>query len=174
MKKISRAQIKNGNTEPSSLGRRTFIKGITAMGAGVVALPLLTNETEAQPPGAPDNGFLSGSSRTEFARQGTLAFHGDKIDWHGFDRYDFVMDMQTLAITPFKAPADEESGNLGDSDKGQLRCVVVVPKQAAPGNPWCWRGVYWNHQPQAEVELLKRRFHIQYITMDHKPVTITK
>ncbi len=83
------------------------------------------------------------------------------------------MDKQTLAITPFKAPAGEQSGDLGNSDKGQLRCVVVVPKQAAPGNPWSWRGVYWNHQPQAEVELLKRGFHIAYISVDPKPGPIT-
>jgi len=78
-----------------------------------------------------------------------------------------------LAITPFKAPAGEESGNLGESDKGQLRCVVVVPKKAAPGKPWSWRGVYWNHQPQAEVELLRRGFHIAYISVDPKPGSLT-
>ena len=143
------------------------------MGAGVAAFPLLTNTAEAQVPAAPDNGIPSGSSRAEVALQVPRAFQGDKIDWHGFDRYDFVMDKQTLAITPFKAPAGEQSGELGISDKGQLRCVVVVPKQAAPGNPWSWRGVYWNHQPQAEVELLKRGFHIAYISVDPKPGPLT-
>ena len=169
MKKISREQKNNRNTEPSSPGRRTFIKKITAMGAGVAALPLLTNVAEAQPPAIPDNGSPSGSGGAEFAHQAPLAFQGDKIDWHGFDRYDFVMDIQTLAIRPCKAPVSEESGNLGTSDKGELRCIVVVPKQAAPGKPWSWRGVYWNHQPQAEVELLKRGFHIAYISVDPKP-----
>ena len=169
MKKMSREQ-NNRNTEPSSPGRRTFVKGIAAMGAGVATFPLLTNTAEAQAPAAPDSGISSRSSRAE----GPLAFRGDKIDWHGFDRYDFVMDMQTLAITPFKAPASEQSGDLGNSDKGHLRCVVVVPKQAAPGNPWSWRGVYWNHQPQAEVELLKRGFHIAYISVDPKPRSSTE
>src|ERR1700730_18743538 len=150
MKKISDQQNRARNTGPSSPDRRTFVKGIAAMGAGVAVFPLLTNTAEAQVPAAPDNGIPSASSRA--ALQVPLAFQGDKIDWHGFDRYDFVMDKQTLAITPFKAPAGEQSGDLGNSDKGQLRCVVVVPKQAAPGNPWSWRGVYWNHQPQAEVE----------------------
>ena len=143
------------------------------MGAGVAALPLLTNAAEAQPLGAPDNGSASGSSMREFAHQAPLAFEGDRIDWHGFDRYDFVMDIETLAITPFKAPIGEESGNLGTSDRGQLRCIVVAPKQAAPGNPWSWRGVYWNHQPQTEVELLKRGFHIAYISVDPKPGSLT-
>jgi hypothetical protein len=165
---------KNRNTEPSSPGRRTFVKGIGAMGASVAAFPLLSNTVEAQAPAAPDNGIPSGSSRAKVALQVPLAFQGDKIDWHGFDRYDFVMDIQTLAITPFKAPASEESGSLGDSDKGQLRCVVVVPKQAARGNPWSWRGVYWNHQPQTEVELLKRGFHIAYISVDPKPRSTTE
>ena len=173
MKKTSDQPCNKGNTEPSSPERRTFVKGIAAMGAGVAAFPLLTNPAEAQVPAAPDNGIPSGSSRAEVALQVPRAFQGDRIDWHGFDRYDFVMDKQTLAITPFKAPAGEQSGDLGNSDKGQLRCVVVVPKQAAPGNPWSWRGVYWNHQPQAEVELLKRGFHIAYISVDPKPGSLT-
>lgn len=172
MKRIYREQRNNRDTEPSSLGRRSFIKGITVAGAGVVALPLLSKAAEAQPPLAADDGSPSGSSRTEFARQDT-DFNGEKIDWHGFDRYDFAMDIETLAITPFKAPAGEESGNLGASSKGQLRCVVVVPKVAAPGKPWSWRGVYWNHQPQAEIELLKRGFHVAHIAIDPKPGSLT-
>jgi pimeloyl-ACP methyl ester carboxylesterase len=173
MKKISDRQNKDRNTGPSSPERRTFVKGIAAMGAGVATLPLLTNPAEAHVPAAPDNGTPSGSSKAEVAVQVPRTFQGDKIDWHGFDRYDFVMDKQTLAITPFKAPAGEQSGEIGISDKGRLRCVVVVPRQAAPGNPWSWRGVYWNHQPQAEVELLKRGFHIAYISVDPKPGPIT-
>jgi hypothetical protein len=171
--KISDQQDRDRNTEPSSPGRRTFVKSIAAVGAGVAAFPLLTNTGDAQFQAALDKRTPSGSSRAEVELEAPLAFQGDKIDWHGFDRYDFVMDMQTLAITPFKAPAGEESGNLGESDKGQLRCVVVVPKKAAPGNPWSWRGVYWNHQPQAEVELLKRGFHIAYISVDPKPGSLT-
>jgi hypothetical protein len=154
--------------EPSSPGRRTFVKGIAAMGAGAAAFPLLATAAEASALAA-GNRFPSESSGVMGAPQASQTFQGGKIDWHGFNRYDFVMDMQTLAITPFKAPAGEEAGSLGNSGPGQLRCVVVVPKQAAPGNPRSWRGVYWNHQPQAEVELLKRGFHIAYISVDPTP-----
>jgi hypothetical protein len=171
--KISDQQDRDRITEPSSPGRRTFVKGIAAVGAGVAAFPLSTNTADAQVQAATDKRIPSESSRAEVEVQSSQTFQGDKIDWHGFDRYDFVMDMQTLAITPFKAPAGEESGNLGESDKGQLRCVVVVPKKAAPGKPWSWRGVYWNHQPQAEVELLRRGFHIAYISVDPKPGSLT-
>ena len=50
--------------------------------------------------------------------------------------------------------------------KGQLRCVVVAPKEAAPGNPWSWRGYYFDHEPQAEIELLRRGFHVGFIGCD--------
>jgi pimeloyl-ACP methyl ester carboxylesterase len=91
-----------------------------------------------------------------------LPFSGEKTAWHGFDRYDFVMDETNLSIAPIKAAEDEKDG-INHTTAGQRRCVVVVPKAAAPGNPWSWRGCYWDHQPQSEVELLKRGFHIAYI-----------
>jgi pimeloyl-ACP methyl ester carboxylesterase len=92
-------------------------------------------------------------------------FGSEKTSWHGFDRYDFVMDEQTLEITPIKAPEGEENG-VGAPAKGQRRCIVVVPTVAAPGNPWSWQACYWDHRPQAEVELLRRGFHIAFITPD--------
>jgi hypothetical protein len=96
------------------------------------------------------------------AADGYTPFDGEKSGWHdGFDRFDFVMDEKTLAVTPFKAPAGEKFG-VADPAQGQRRCIVVVPKQPAPGNPWSWRGCYWDHQPQTEIELLKRGFHIAY------------
>jgi pimeloyl-ACP methyl ester carboxylesterase len=98
------------------------------------------------------------------AADATPPFEGERTAWHdGFDRYDFVMDEETLAITPFKAPDGERFG-VRDPAKSQRRCIVVVPKTAAPGNPWSWQGCYWDHQPQAEVELLRRGFHIAYIS----------
>jgi pimeloyl-ACP methyl ester carboxylesterase len=94
-----------------------------------------------------------------------LLLGGEKIDWHGFDRYDFVLDDSDLTIKPFKAPVEEKFG-IGVPDKGKRRCILVVPKQAAPGNPWCWRGCYWDYEPQTEIELLKRGFHIAFISAD--------
>ena len=65
MKKVSDQQNKDRNTGPSSPGRRTFVKGIAAMGAGLAAFPLLTNTAEAQVPAAPGNGIPVGSSSAE-------------------------------------------------------------------------------------------------------------
>ena len=92
-------------------------------------------------------------------------FGSEKTSWHGYDRYDFVMDEQTLEITPIKAPEGEKN-SVGAPAKGQRRCIVVVPKVAAPGNPWSWQACYWDHRPQAEIELLGRGFHIAFITPD--------
>ncbi len=95
-----------------------------------------------------------------------VPFEGEKTTWHdGFDRFDYEMDEATLAITPFKRDANERFG-VKNPEKGKRRCIVVVPKQAAAGNPWSWQGCYWDHEPQAEVELLRRGFHIAFITPD--------
>jgi hypothetical protein len=91
-------------------------------------------------------------------------FEGAKSSWHdGFDRYDYVLDEESLEIQPFQRGQDERFG-IKDPPKGKRRCVVIVPRKPAPGNPWSWRGCYWDHQPQTEVELLKRGFHIAYIS----------
>ena len=98
-----------------------------------------------------------------------VPFAGEKTTWHeGFDRYDFIMDDATGAITPMTAPASEvTSFGIDVSIKGgKRRCVVVVPRKAAPGNPWSWQACYWNHQPQTEVELLRRGFHIAFVAPD--------
>jgi len=95
-----------------------------------------------------------------------VPFEGERGVWHdGFARYDFVMEGDSMDIKPFKAPANERFG-IGAPSAGNRRCVVIVPKQPAPGNPWSWQGCYWDHQPQTEVELLRRGFHIAYISAD--------
>ena len=109
------------------------------------------------------------TSSSATAADAYVPFDGEKITWHdGFDRYDFIMDDATGAITPFKAPASEvTSFGIDVSIKdGKRRGVVVVPKKAAPGNPWSWQACYWNHQPQTEVELLRRGFHIAFVAPD--------
>ncbi len=100
------------------------------------------------------------------AEDGYVPFEGEKTTWHdGFDRFDFVMDEGDLAITPFKRPEGEGFG-VKAPDKGKRRCVVIVPKRPAAGNPWSWRGQYWDHEPQTEVELLRRGFHVVYVSPD--------
>jgi pimeloyl-ACP methyl ester carboxylesterase len=58
-------------------------------------------------------------------------------EWHGFRRLDF-----TLAGRP---------------------CLLVEPKAAAPGNPWIWRTEFFDHEPQADLALLARGWHVAYM-----------
>jgi pimeloyl-ACP methyl ester carboxylesterase len=95
-------------------------------------------------------------SRVGQAQDVAVAFEGVPTSWHGFDRYDFLLDEATLAIKP------ADPAVKGDVP-GQRRCIVVAPRTPAPGRPWSWRGCYWDHQPQTEIELLRRGFHIAYI-----------
>jgi neutral ceramidase len=87
------------------------------------------------------------------------AVAADGPSWHGFDRHDFVMDEQTLAIKPLEATTGDEP--VGD---GQPRCILVVPKKPASGNPWSWSDLRRDHRPPAEAELLLRGFHMAFIT----------
>lgn len=41
-------------------------------------------------------------------------------------------------------------------------CKVVAPKVSAPGHPWVWRARFWGHEPQTDISLLERGFHIVY------------
>jgi len=108
--------------------------------------------------------LLTESFSSARAADSYVPFAGEKSTWHdGFERHDFVMDEATFAITPFRRPAEEKFA-VGAPPKGQRRCIVVVPKQPAPGYPWSWQGCYWDHEPQAEVELLRRGFHIAFVT----------
>src|SRR2546423_14640254 len=82
------------------------------------------------------------------------AFDGGKSAWHdGFVRYDFTMDDETLAITPFTRP--EKEGFAVDAPaKGQRRGIAVVPNKPAPGNPWSWRGCHLGPPPPARVGMV--------------------
>ncbi len=96
------------------------------------------------------------------------SFDGEKTSWHGFDRLDFLLNEETLAVEPFQRDADEGFG-VKPPPRGMRRGIVVVPKQPAAGNPWSWRGCYWDHEPQTEVELLRRGFHVAFVTPDPGP-----
>ena len=61
---------------------------------------------------------------------------GKKSSFHGFDQYDFKFE-----------------GNA---------CKVVVPKTVADGKPWVWRARFWGHEPQFDIAMLERGYHVVY------------
>lgn len=123
----------------------------------IAATLILVQAAFAQQPAQPQLSGITARAPHEFT--------GERTSWHGFDRFDFLMDETALTITPSKASAEEGTG-ISRQVQGQLRCVVVVPKEPAQGMPWSWRGRYFDHEPQSEIELLKRGFHIGFIQSD--------
>ena len=41
-------------------------------------------------------------------------------------------------------------------------CKVVRPKKAASGKPWIWRARFWGHEPQTDIALLEKGWHVVY------------
>jgi lysophospholipase L1-like esterase/dienelactone hydrolase len=39
---------------------------------------------------------------------------------------------------------------------------IVKPRRAAEGKPWIWNARFWNVEPQTEIALLDRGFHVVY------------
>jgi lysophospholipase L1-like esterase len=41
-------------------------------------------------------------------------------------------------------------------------CKIVKPKWTAPNHPWVWSARFWGYEPNTDIELLERGFHIVY------------
>jgi pimeloyl-ACP methyl ester carboxylesterase len=61
---------------------------------------------------------------------------GTESDYHGFRCYDFCFEGRPARI--------------------------AVPKTTASGVPWIWRARFWGHEPQTEIALLERGFHVVF------------
>lgn len=72
-----------------------------------------------------------------FAQGGQLP--GNRSAYHGFDRYDFIVD--------------------------GCKAVVVAPKEPAAGRPWIWRAEFFDHRPETDLALLAKGFHLAYIAV---------
>lgn len=47
-------------------------------------------------------------------------------------------------------------------DNKGVEYFIVKPHRAAKGNPWIWRARFWGHEPQTDIDLLERGFHLTY------------
>lgn len=45
---------------------------------------------------------------------------------------------------------------------------IVQPKKAAKGNPWIWRARFWGHEPQLDIAMLERGYHIVYCEVSER------
>jgi len=60
-----------------------------------------------------------------------------RTDWNGFPRLDFTV-----------------AGRA---------CILVVPTTPATGRPWIWRTEFFGHEPQADLALLAKGWHVAYM-----------
>jgi pimeloyl-ACP methyl ester carboxylesterase len=60
-------------------------------------------------------------------------------EWNGYRRLDFAVS--------------------------ERACLLIVPKAPAPGNPWIWRTEFFGHEPQADLALLARGWHVAYMDL---------
>ena len=63
-------------------------------------------------------------------------FPGKQSNWNGYKSFNFKL--------------------------GESSCRVVIPKSAAKGKPWIWRARFWGHEPQTDLSLLKKGWHVAY------------
>ncbi len=45
--------------------------------------------------------------------------------------------------------------------------LLVQPKIPAPGHPWIWRTEFFNHEPQADLELLTNGWRVAYLNVQN-------
>lgn len=45
--------------------------------------------------------------------------------------------------------------------------TLVLPKTPAENSPWIWRQEFFGHEPQADVALLKKGFHVAYVDVQN-------
>ncbi len=61
-----------------------------------------------------------------------VPFTGEKSSWHGFDRYDFLMDEQTFEVKPASAKGESREGaaavHRGRSENRGGRQPVVLAR----------------------------------------------
>lgn len=66
----------------------------------------------------------------------TCTFTGTTGDFHGYKSVEFELEGRA--------------------------CIVVCPKEVAEGKPWLWRARFWDHEPQTDIALLGKGFHVAY------------
>ncbi|QJE95196.1 GDSL-type esterase/lipase family protein [Luteolibacter luteus] len=101
------------------------------------------SETKHSRPGVPE-GLPVAEAKREAAKlwqEYRIVDEARISEWSGYERLDFKVD--------------------------ERDALLVRPKQPAKGNPWIWRTEFFGHEPQADLELLARGYHVAYIDVQN-------
>lgn len=64
-----------------------------------------------------------------------------QAEWQGYKRQDFAINGRA--------------------------CLLVAPKEPTAGKPWIWRTEFFGHEPQADVALLGKGWHVAYMNVSN-------
>ena len=78
-----------------------------------------------------------------------------------------VLERESDQITREVKRSVWESFDRLDFDVDGRACLLVLPKTAAPGRPWIWRTEFFGHEPQADLALLAKGFHVAYLDVQN-------
>ena len=81
----------------------------------------------------------------------------------------FSLAAAALAADP---PAEDristwEGHERRDFQVAGRNCLLIVPKSPAAGKPWIWRTEFFGHEPQADLALVDKGFHVAYIDVQN-------
>jgi pimeloyl-ACP methyl ester carboxylesterase len=83
----------------------------------------------------------------------------------GHSSSNLVWFENPLANSPKPFPGKQSSWKgfaMNEFTLGNRSCRVVRPKKPAPGRPWIWRARFWGHEPQTDLALLEKGWHVTY------------
>ncbi|OHB62775.1 MAG: hypothetical protein A2Y77_18670 [Planctomycetes bacterium RBG_13_62_9] len=64
-----------------------------------------------------------------------------KSAWNGYEKQEFIVDGR--------------------------ECLLVIPKTLAQDMPWVWRTEFFGHEPQGDIALLGKGFHLAYLDVQN-------
>ncbi len=80
--------------------------------------------------------YILSNNRVHFELTSKLPKDTNTFNFYGFQGYEF--------------------------DFNGREAKIVVPKNVAKGKPWVWRARFWGHEPQLDIALLERGFHLVF------------
>jgi pimeloyl-ACP methyl ester carboxylesterase len=75
-------------------------------------------------------------------------------------------------VAPIPAVAGARESQFGgyrrhDFSVNGRDALLVFPQKPLDGKPWYWRTEFFGHEPQVDMELLRRGFHVAYINVQN-------
>ncbi len=105
---------------------------------------------------------LAWLTKTRHLRPGVPA--GQPIDEAEAQAKKLIEDYQNVIARKVSAWNGFERSDFTVAGRAAL---LASPKTPAPGNPWIWRTEFFGHEPQADIALLGKGFHVAYIDLQN-------